>query len=100
MPSWIVKLQEGEESYPLYKKEKDGLIESLKRRAEIIEGVGRQPVLPCIHVYIDRDLSCGALRDDTLINSMHLKVSYCSARAAAHDQPHMICCARSAVLHW
>ena len=45
---WIVKLQEGEESYPLYKKEKDGLIDSLKRRAEMIEGVGWQPVLTCM----------------------------------------------------
>ncbi len=100
MPSWIVKLQEGEESYPLYKKEKDGLIESLKRRAEMIEGVGLQPSLPCIHVYIDRDLSCGALQDDTLINSMHLRVSYCSARAAAHDLLCALCCANFAVLHW
>lgn len=31
--------KDGEESYPLYKKEKDGLIDSLKRRAEMIEGV-------------------------------------------------------------
>lgn len=48
MLTWIVKLQEGEESYPLYKKEKDGLIDSLKRRAEMIEGVGWQPVLTCM----------------------------------------------------
>ena len=32
-------LQEGDESYPLYKKERDGLLDSLKRRAEMIEGV-------------------------------------------------------------
>lgn len=32
-------MQEGDESYPLYKKERDGLLESLKRRAEMIEGV-------------------------------------------------------------
>ncbi|KAL3149453.1 hypothetical protein ABBQ32_002241 [Trebouxia sp. C0010 RCD-2024] len=31
--------KEGEESYPLYKKERDGLLDSLKRRAEMIEGV-------------------------------------------------------------
>ena len=56
MLTCIVKLQEGEESYPLYKKEKDGLIDSLKRRAEMIEGVGLQPVLSCMHVYIGKAL--------------------------------------------
>lgn len=35
----FIKFQEGEESYPLYKKERDGLLDSLKRRAEMIEGV-------------------------------------------------------------
>ena len=56
MLTCIVKLQDGEESYPLYKKEKDGLIDSLKRRAEMIEGVGLQPVFSCMHVYIDTAL--------------------------------------------
>ena len=54
MLSWIIKLQEGEESYALYKKEKDGLIDSLKRRAEMIEGVGPHPVLPCVPAYIGK----------------------------------------------
>ena len=62
-------MQEGEESYPLYKKEKDGLIDSLKRRAEMIEGVGLQPVLPRIHVYIHKDLACDASQHHTSINS-------------------------------
>lgn len=35
----FIEMQEGEESYPLYKKERDGLLDSLKRRAEMIEGV-------------------------------------------------------------
>ena len=35
----VIKMQEGDESYPLYKKERDGLLDSLKRRAEMIEGV-------------------------------------------------------------
>ena len=34
-----MQMQEGEESYPLYKKERDGLLSSLKRRAEMIEEV-------------------------------------------------------------
>ena len=34
-----VCVQEGEESYPLYKKEKDGLLQSLTKRAKMIEEV-------------------------------------------------------------
>ena len=84
MLSWIVNLQEGEESYPLYKKEKDGLIDSLKRRAEMIEGVGLQPVLPCMHVYIDKDVACGALQDDALIHSKCSRASYSAATRLLH----------------
>ena len=32
-------LQEGDESYPLYKKEREGLLSSLKKRATMIENV-------------------------------------------------------------
>lgn len=34
-----VSLQDGDESYPLYKKEKEGLLASLKKRATMIENV-------------------------------------------------------------
>ena len=49
-----MQMQEGEDSYPLYKKERDGLLSSLKRRAEMIEGVcsSTAELICCTMVYL------------------------------------------------
>lgn len=49
---WCMQMQEGDESYPLYKKERDGLLSSLKRRAEMIEEVRSTTaeLVPCTMV--------------------------------------------------
>ena len=49
-----MQMQEGDDSYPLYKKERDGLLSSLKRRAEMIEEVGSTTaeLICCTVVYL------------------------------------------------
>ncbi len=91
MLSCIVKLQEGEESYPLYKKEKDGLIESLKRRAEMIEGVS----LYCLAFMstLTKTLHVMRLQHHTCINCRLVRVPYFAVKTLLHK----MCCACCAV---